>query len=208
MRAQVPAYIFRILKKCLSQLARRSANLLFSFLSSLRRFAVGRSKLCDRDQRWKAGSRFSTGDLMRSQGDVAGDDHDVPIYPSLLPPDQMSLEVAGGPPSPSDDPYSRTHSRQNLRQDTVTGISLLELDPATRAYPSATGSNQFSSDSVSSLHPSRHARDSQSLPPSPRIPYGQKGKGIDPAERGGTQRSVKDNRIFMEHSLQPSISPG
>jgi hypothetical protein len=87
-----------------------------------------------------------------------------------------------------------------LRQG--TDMFLLEqADPATKAYPSATESNTFSSDSVSSLY-------SQSLPPSSRILYGQKGKEIDLAEIGGTQSSVRDNGTFLEHPLQLSTSRG
>lgn len=159
MRGQILDNIFNTLKGWLSRLALRSISVLLSFLSLFRRFAAGHSKPRDR------GSMTRT----HSQCDVPQDD--APIYPNLLPSDKTSLEVSGDPSSPSDDPYSRTRSQSNLRQGTE--MSVLEAHTTTETCSSAAGSNP--SLSVSSLHSSRQ---SQSPPPSPRIPYDMKGKGI------------------------------
>ncbi|OJA08912.1 hypothetical protein AZE42_07366 [Rhizopogon vesiculosus] len=194
MRAQFLAYIFEILKRWLLRLARRPASLLFSFLSLLRRFTAGRGR------RWITGTRFSTEALMRSPGDVEGDD--VPIYPSLLPPDQMLM---GDRRPPSDDPYSSTPSPPVLRQGTV--MHALEADTTTKPYSSAAQSNWFLSGSLSSLHSFQHAGESHSPSDNPRISYDQKGKGVDPLERGVKESSL-DNRTFLEHPSQTSISAG
>ncbi|OAX35810.1 hypothetical protein K503DRAFT_784809 [Rhizopogon vinicolor AM-OR11-026] len=193
MRAQFLAYVFEILKKWLSRLARRPASLLFSFLSLLRRFTAVHGR------RWIAGTRFSIEALMQSPGDVEGDH--VPIYPSLFPPDQTLM---GDRPSHSDVPYSSTYSRPILRQGTE--MHVLEAD-TTKPYSSAAQSNRFLSGSVSSLHSFRHAGESQSPPDSPRISHDQKGKGIDPLERGVKEGSL-NNRTFLERPLQTSTSPG
>ncbi|OJA08916.1 hypothetical protein AZE42_07368 [Rhizopogon vesiculosus] len=189
--------IFKVLKKWLSRLTQSSVNLVVSLLSLLRHFATRSSRPGNLP------TRIFTGAL---QGNVAG--KDPPICSSLLPPGQMSLEVqlevAGDHPSPSDDPYSRTHARP-LRKSTE--IPSPEAGKITKAYPSAAEPYQLSSDSVSTLHLSQQAGASQSHPPSPKIPYHQKGKGVDPGERGGKESSV-DNRSPSRPPLQVSGSPG
>ncbi|OAX35808.1 hypothetical protein K503DRAFT_343937 [Rhizopogon vinicolor AM-OR11-026] len=173
------AQIFKILKKWLSRLTQSSASLIVSLLSLLRHFATRSSRLSDLP------TRIFTGAL---RGDVAAG-KDPPICFSLLPPGQMSLEVqvAGDHPSPSDDPYSGTCARP-LRNSTE--IPSPEVGKTTKAYPSAVEPYQLSSDSVSILHLSQQAGVSQSHPPSPKIPYHQKGKGVDPGERGGKESSA------------------
>jgi hypothetical protein len=104
MSPQFLAHIFKILKIWLSRLARRSARLFFSLLSSLHHFTAGPStrKLNDRQ------AHFHTGAL---QGDIAG--NDPLISSSLLPPGQGSQEIVGAL-SPSDDPYLSARSRPSM----------------------------------------------------------------------------------------------
>jgi hypothetical protein len=186
MTGQFLAQIFKILKKWLLRLAHGSASLFLSLLSLFRRFAVQPSKLGDRH------TRFSTGALRDT---VTGED--VPIFSSRLP---LSLEVVGDPPSPSDVPYSRTHSLRGGTDMPSPGAAT-----STKAYPSAEP-YRLSSHSVSSLHLPQQGGESHSTPPSPRIPYDQKGKGVDPVERGGKESSV-DNKTSPRHPLQASGSP-
>lgn len=68
----------------------------------------------------------------------------------------------------------------------------MEAHTTTKTYPSTAGSNP--SLSVSSLHSSRQ---SQSPPPSPRIPYDQKGKGI------ASQSSTSPSPLVGLHELIP-----
>jgi hypothetical protein len=192
MTRQFLAQIFKILKKWLLRLAHGSASLFLSLLSLFRRFTARPSKLGDRH------TRFSTGALRDT---VTGED--VHIFSSLLPSGQLLLEVVGDPPSPSDVPYSRTHAR-SLRRGADMPSS--EDATSTKAYPNVAEPYRLSSHSASSLHLSQQGGESHSTPPSPRIPYNQKGKGVDPVERGGKESSV-DNKTSPRHPLQASGSP-
>jgi hypothetical protein len=190
MTRQFLAQIFKILKKWPLRLAHGSASLFLSLLSLFRRFIAQPSKLSD--------TRFSTGALRDT---VTGED--VPIFSSLLPSGQLLLEVVGDPPSPSDVPYSRTHAR-SLRRGADMPSS--EDATSTKAYPNVAEPYRLSSHSASSLHLSQQGGESHSTPPSPRIPYNQKGKGVDPMKRGGKESSV-DNKTSPRHPLQASGSP-
>ncbi|KAG1729150.1 hypothetical protein EDB19DRAFT_2042391 [Suillus lakei] len=136
-------HILNILKKWLLRLARRSASLFFAVLSSLHRFAAGHLKFGDR----RLITRFRSGVLPGSQEDIVGEGS--PICPSLLPPGQIRREAAGEPPSPSDDPYTGSHSRP-LRKGTA--IPPLDANPTTMGYTSATETDGRHQGSVSSLH--------------------------------------------------------
>ncbi|OAX42623.1 hypothetical protein K503DRAFT_710268 [Rhizopogon vinicolor AM-OR11-026] len=120
----MPVHFLNILKKLLSRLASRSASLLFFFLSLFRRFTIGRTKF--EDITW---TRFPGGALLQSQGDIAGEN--VPICSSLLPPGQMGMEVVGDPPSPSDDPYLRIHSRCSRPSSRGTAMPWSETGSST-----------------------------------------------------------------------------
>jgi hypothetical protein len=144
-------HILNILKKWLSRLARRSASLFFVVLSSLHRFVTGHLKLGHR----KLIARFPGGVLSRSQEDLKGEGS--PICPSLLPPGQMGREAAEEPPSPSDNPYTGSHSphRRPLRKSTA-----IPPNPATIGHTSATEVDGLHQGSVSSLHLSLHRKES------------------------------------------------
>jgi hypothetical protein len=180
MTARFVAQIFKILKKWLLRLVRSSASLFLSFLALLCRSAARPSKLGD------TLTRFSTGAL---QSAIAGEN--PLICSSFLPSGQPLLEVAGDPPSPSDVPYSGTHER-SLRRDT-------QMPSTHEAYPSAKPYRPFLH-SMSSLCLSQESGGSYSPP---RIPYDQKGKGV---ERGGKE-SLLDNVTSPKHPLQASNSP-
>jgi hypothetical protein len=180
MTARLVAQIFKILRKWLLRLARSSASLFLSFLSLLRHFAAHPSRLCD------TLIRFSTGAL---QSTIAGED--APICSSLLPSGQPSLEVAGDPPSPSDVPYSEIHER-SLRRDMQS-----QMSSPHETHPSAEPYRLFLH-SVSSLSQQSGGSHSPS-----RIPYDQKGKGVERRSK----ESLTDNRTSPKHPLQAPNSP-
>lgn len=145
MKSQL-THILNVLKKWLSRLARRSASLFFAILSFLHRFASGHLKLGDR----KLITRFPSRALLRSQGDIEGED--VPICSSLLPPGLMGLEAVGEPPSPSDDPYTGTHPRHLRPLRKGTANPPLEANPTSTEYPSTTETDGLHQGSMSSSH--------------------------------------------------------
>ncbi|KAG2154249.1 uncharacterized protein EDB93DRAFT_191240 [Suillus bovinus] len=144
------AYILNILKKWLSRLARRSATLFFVVLSSLRRFLAGHLKLGDR----RLITRFPSAVLPRSQEDIKG--QGPPICPSLLPPGQMRQEAGEEPPSPSDDPYTGSHSQHPRPLRKGTAIPPLDANPTTMEHTSPTQTDGFHQGTVSSSHLSLH----------------------------------------------------
>ncbi|KAG1737292.1 hypothetical protein EDB19DRAFT_2040001 [Suillus lakei] len=138
-------HILNTLKKWLSRLTCHSVHLFFLFLSSLRR-AAGHLKLGASDKRFI--TRFLGRALpLPSRRDIAGEDS--PICSSVLPPGEMRLEVAGNPPSLSDDPYSVPYLRP-LQMGTV--MPPLEINTTMTGYPSATETDGLHQDSMSSLH--------------------------------------------------------
>lgn len=142
-------YILNLLKKWLSRLARRSASLFFLVLSSLYRFVAGHLKFRDR----RLITRFPSGVLPRSREDIKGS----PICPSLLPPGQTGRAAAEEPPSPSDDPYTGSHS-SSLRKGTA--IPPLDANPTTIGYTTAAQTDGLHQGSASSLHLSLHVEES------------------------------------------------
>ncbi|KAG1748246.1 uncharacterized protein EDB91DRAFT_1244960 [Suillus paluster] len=137
---------FSALKRWFLRVARRSASFFSFFLSLLRRFSRYRSK--PGDSRLISQPRISNGALPRPlEGDIAGED--VPVCFSLLPPDPMGVEAAGESLSPSDDPYTGTHSRPLLKG---TLAPLLEGNEAAAGRPGATETDGLHQGSMSSLH--------------------------------------------------------
>ncbi|KAG1799727.1 uncharacterized protein HD556DRAFT_60543 [Suillus plorans] len=146
-------HIFNILKKWLSRLARRPTGLFFVVLSSLYRFVPGHLKLGDRS------TRFRSGVLPRSQEVIKGEDS--PICLSLLPPGQMEREAGEEPPLPSDDPYTRSHSRHPRPLRNSTAIPPSDANQTTIGYGvSASQTDGHYQGSVSSLHMSLHMEES------------------------------------------------
>ncbi|KAG2069099.1 hypothetical protein BDR04DRAFT_1102030 [Suillus decipiens] len=142
-------YILNLLKKWLLRLARRSASLFFAVLSSLYRFVAGQFKFRDR----RLITRFPSGVLPRSREDIKGS----PICPSLLPPGQTRRAAAEEPPSPSDDPYTGSHSSP-LRKGTA--IPPLDANPTTMGYTTVAQTDGLHQGSASSLHLSLHVEES------------------------------------------------
>lgn len=146
--------ILNILKKWLSRLARRSASLFFAVLSLLYRFVAGRLKLGYR----RLVTCFPSRVLPRSLEDNKGEGSLV--CPSLLPPGQMEREAAEEPPSPSDNPYTGSHSLHPRPLRKGTAIPPLDANPTTIGYTSATKTDGLHQGSVSSLHLSLHVKES------------------------------------------------
>lgn len=104
LTTQFLVHILDALKKWLLRIARRSASLLFRFLSLVcRRFAVGHPKLGG----WGLATRnHLSGGLPRSQSQSDIARGSAPVCYSLLPTDETVQEVTQEPQSHSDDPYS------------------------------------------------------------------------------------------------------
>jgi hypothetical protein len=134
LTTQFLVHILDSLKKWLLRIARRSASLLFRFLSLVcRRFTAGHPKLGG----WGLATRNNlSGGLPRSQSQSDIARGSVPVCYSLLPTDETVQEVTQEPQFHSDDPYS--------------------LRPATR---SAGEGDEFKPSSMSSGHQSLQVGD-------------------------------------------------
>jgi hypothetical protein len=140
MTARFVVHLLNILKKWLSQLARRFTGSLSLFLFLLRQFASNHLKLGACGWRLFAGTRFSSEALPRSQGNIARED--APICSSFLPT------------PPSDDPYS-THSQHSQHLQKVTAITLSQIDTTIRNGSTA----EIDGGSTSNLHQSLQTRE-------------------------------------------------
>jgi hypothetical protein len=134
---QFLVYIINRLKKLLSRLTCPSTRLLFFFLSLLRR---GSSKLGNRS-------------VPTSHADVAEENDNVSIYPSLLPPRPKGLDVTVDL-SHSDD-LSNYTTRSRFSRPSCEGTTMTHLsgtNTTTKAYPSAADIDGLHPDSMSSSH--------------------------------------------------------
>jgi hypothetical protein len=137
IRTQFLVYIINGLKKLLSRLACPSTRLLFFFLSLLRR---GSSKLGNRS-------------VPTSHGDVAEENCNVSICPSLLPPRPKGLDVTVDL-SYLDDPSSYT-TRPRFSRPSCEGTTMTHLsgtNTTTKAYSSAAEIDGLHPGSMSSSH--------------------------------------------------------
>ncbi|KAG2154265.1 uncharacterized protein EDB93DRAFT_192172 [Suillus bovinus] len=177
MRAQFSVHFLNIVKKWLSQLARRSANSLSLFLPLLRRFVSGHLKLGACGRRLFAATHFSSEALLRSKGSVARE-HAPTCLSSL-------------PVSSSDDPYSRIHSQnsEHLRKSTAIPLSQTTTQDGSTA--------EIYGGSMSSLHQSLYTGESSGNDMDRPFP------NDDPLEGSGSpgpSRSLGPYRLSRSHS--------